>query len=141
MRHGAGVRRYSRELLACVSVISGCAQPHPGPAPTATAPPAAASAAVNTRVAAVVTVDCIIETSGLPNACRVISNTGSPAYAQRVMAWLTGPHPPRYTPARRRGVTVREHHRWAVKFEAPLDKPATVDVSCLIETSGLPDHC
>jgi periplasmic protein TonB len=63
-----------------------------------------------------VTVDCMIETTGVPTNCRVIAQTGGPAFATETLRWLTGPTHPTYSPAVRDGQPRREEHQWAITF-------------------------
>jgi len=66
-----------------------------------------------------VVVDCVIETTGQPTACRVVTSTGGAAFATETLRWLSGPGHPMYRPSSRDGLAVREEHQWAVSFEPP----------------------
>ena len=66
-----------------------------------------------------VVVDCVIETTGQPTACRVVDSSGGPAFASATMRWLSGPSHPLYRPSSKNGHPVREEHQWAVSFEPP----------------------
>ncbi len=65
------------------------------------------------------TVDCVIETTGVPTQCRVLASSGGSAFAAETMRWLTGPSHPVYRPAMHDGRPRREEHQWQVRFEAP----------------------
>ncbi len=66
-----------------------------------------------------VAVDCVIEVTGNPSHCRVVSASGGAAFAAETMRWLTGPAHPVYRPAIRDGQPRREDHQWVVSFQAP----------------------
>jgi hypothetical protein len=63
---------------------------------------------------------CYIEPTGVPDHCRMTSNTGSPALAAQTLAWLQGPNPPRYRPARRNGKDVGAWHSWVIVLQPTL---------------------
>jgi hypothetical protein len=66
-----------------------------------------------------VVVDCMIETTGQPTACRVMTNSGGAAFATETLRWLNGPGHPVYRPGSRDGHALREEHHWVVSFEPP----------------------
>jgi len=66
-----------------------------------------------------VTVLCMIEATGIPTHCRVVSATGGPAFAAETLRWLTAPGHPVYRPATLNGVPKGEAHEWVVQFDPP----------------------
>jgi len=66
-----------------------------------------------------VRVDCLIEVSGNPTQCTVLSVSGESAFAVETLRWLSGAAHPVYQPATHNGAAVAEHHQWEVNFEAP----------------------
>jgi hypothetical protein len=66
-----------------------------------------------------VVVDCMIETTGVPTGCRVVSSAGGAGFAAETLRWLTGPDHPVYRPGVRDGVKLRGEHQWVVTFQPP----------------------
>jgi hypothetical protein len=70
-----------------------------------------------------VTVRCMIEATGIPSHCRVLSATGGRAFTAETLRWLTAAGHPVYRPATLNGVPVGEEHEWVVQFEPPDADP------------------
>ena len=72
-----------------------------------------------------VAVDCVLGVDGVAHRCRTVASDNG-AFTQAVLAWLTGPNPPRYAPALRDGIAVPELRRWVITFGVPDDPAPTV---------------
>lgn len=62
-----------------------------------------------------VSVSCMIDTGGRPNACHVLQVTGGRGFATSVEEWLHGGSV-RFAPILRGGVPVAEEHSWTVEI-------------------------
>jgi hypothetical protein len=68
--------------------------------------------------AGAVTISCMIQASGFPAACHVVSVQGGSAFSSAVIKWV-GSGRVRFAPILRNGEPVAEEHQWVVSFAAP----------------------
>jgi hypothetical protein len=144
MRTGYTEMRQCAALVVCV-LLSACQNsPTPVSQPIVVAPPAAIPRPVPSRTfppgfsparlvggsmaptfpsgaagAGNVSARCTIEASGELANCRVISQSGDPAFADVTLKWLTGSNRPLFRPDIQSGIAKATEYTWRITFLPP----------------------